>query len=99
VVVGGSEDAEQSRRCWKQIGVAGSGSLRNTSRAMWKTAAWLAQTIEHLVRVLLVKTRRSQLGDSQATGSNPAGIELVTNAGFRNKSKVVASSTVFSCIR
>jgi hypothetical protein len=43
------------------------------SRAMWKTAAWLAQTIEHLVRVLLVKTRRSQLGDCNAVGSRPAG--------------------------
>jgi hypothetical protein len=54
---------------------------------MWKTAAWLAQTIEHLVRVLLVKTRRSQLGDGQATGSNPAGIELGTNAGFRKRAR------------
>jgi hypothetical protein len=86
-VVGGSEDAEQRRRCWKQIGVASLGSLTNTSRAMWKTAAWLAQTIEHLVRVLLVKTRRSQLGDGQATGSNPAGIELGTNVGFRKRAR------------
>jgi hypothetical protein len=70
VVVSGGEDAEQRRWCWKQIGVAGSGNLTNTSRAMWKTAAWLAHTIEHLVHVLLVKTRRSQLGNGQATSSN-----------------------------
>jgi hypothetical protein len=46
--------------------------------------------------VLLVQSRRSQLGDGQATGSNPAGIELGTNAGFRDRSKVVAWSTVSS---
>jgi hypothetical protein len=31
-----------------------------------------------------------QLGDGQATRSNPAGIELGTKADFRDKSKVVA---------
>jgi hypothetical protein len=94
VVVGGGEDAEQRRRCWKQIGVTGSGNLTNTLRAMWKTVAWLAHTIEHLVHVLLVKTRRLHLGDGQATSSNPAGIKLDMKAGFRDKSKVVAWSTV-----
>jgi hypothetical protein len=36
VVVGGGEDAEQRRRCWKQISVAGSGNLTKTSRARRK---------------------------------------------------------------
>jgi hypothetical protein len=84
----------------KQIGAAGSSNSTNTSRAMWiKTTAWLANTIEHLVGVLLVKSRRSQLGDGQATGSNPAGIELSTKTGFRGRSKMVAWSTVSSCTR
>jgi hypothetical protein len=48
------------------------------------------------VRVLLVQSRRSQLGDGQATGSNPTGIELGTKASFRDRSKVVAWSTVSS---
>jgi hypothetical protein len=48
------------------------------------------------VRVLLVKSMRSQLGNNQATGSNPTGIELGTKAGFRDRSKVVAWSTVSS---
>jgi hypothetical protein len=39
VVVGGGEDAEQRRQCWKQVSVAGSGNLTNTSRVMWKTTA------------------------------------------------------------
>jgi hypothetical protein len=39
VVVGGGEDAEQRRRCWKQVSVAVSGNSTNTSRAMWKTVA------------------------------------------------------------
>jgi hypothetical protein len=65
---------------------------------MWiKTTAWLANTIEHLVGVLLVKSRRSQLGDGQATGSNPAGIS--TKTGFRDRSKMVAWSTISSCTR
>jgi hypothetical protein len=51
------------------------------------------------VCVLLVQSRRLQLGDGQATGSNPAGIVLDTNAGFRDRSKVVAWSTVSPCTR
>jgi hypothetical protein len=47
--------------------------------------------------VLSAMVRWLQLGDGQATGSNPAGIELGTKASFRDKSKVVAWSTVSSC--
>jgi hypothetical protein len=46
--------------------------------------------VEQVVGVLLAMVRWLQLGDGQATGSNPAGIELGTKAGFRDKSKVVA---------
>jgi hypothetical protein len=46
--------------------------------------------VEQVVGVLLAMVRWLRLGDGQATGSNPAGIKLGTNAGFRDKSKVVA---------
>jgi hypothetical protein len=49
--------------------------------------------VEQVVGVLLAMVRWLQLGDGQVTGSNPAGIELGTKAGFRDKSKVVARST------
>jgi hypothetical protein len=74
VVVGGGEDAEQRRRCWKQIGVAGSGNLTNTLRAMWKTVAWLAHTIEHLVHVLL-----SRLGGCILATVKPLALTLLAS--------------------
>jgi hypothetical protein len=53
--------------------------------------------VKQVVGVLLAMVRWLQLGVGQATGSNPAGIELGTKAGFRDKSKVAAWSTVSSC--
>jgi hypothetical protein len=75
VVVGGGEDAEQRRRCWKQIGVAGSGNLTNTSRARRKidssSALFFRHFVEQVVGVLLGMVRWLQLGDCNAVGSKP----------------------------
>jgi hypothetical protein len=63
-----------------------SGKTSSTLRARWRiarwSAAWLAHSVEHLVCMRLIK--EAQLGNSHATGSDPAGDEHGTKAGFRD---------------
>jgi hypothetical protein len=51
----------------------------------------LAHSVEHLVCMRLIK--EAQLGNSHATGSDPAGDEHGTKAGFRDRTRAATAST------